>query len=322
MEKGKLRLYGCGGTGVNLALNYVNATKEPSAAEVLPVFIDTSSSNLDKRIQDDQKYLLPDLDGSGKVRSENYEKIRDVIKQIVHTHKPTGFNVVVFSAGGGSGSVIGPLLLSELMSRDETVVAIVIGSDESAITAQNTLNTLKSLEGVSKVNKKPTVMFYRHNLRGRARSEVDAELHLAISMLAVLASGNIKGLDTQDIYNWINFNKVTSVEPRLAALEIFVDSSQADSIPWNDYSPISVISVYKNTDQATLPIVPDYHCDGFADVAGLDGIHYLIDVSVVPKFAQRIQKTVSDLDEARKSRPSIGNLISDKDKVGDDGLIL
>jgi hypothetical protein len=316
---GHLRIYSCGGAGVNLAANYVNAAKEPFAAEVHPVFID---SNLDKRIPDDSRYILPDLDGSGKVRAENYDKIKDVIKQIVHQHKPMGLNVVLSSASGGSGSVISALLIGELLARGEVVVAIIIGSDESAITAQNTLNTLKSLEGVSKNAGKPIVMFYRHNTRGRARSEVDGEIHYAISTLAVLASGSIKGLDTKDIANWIGFDKTTSVGARVAALEIFHEKTGHAAVPWNQYNPISVISIYKDADQATLPIVPEYHCDGFADVMGMDAIHYLIDVTAVPKYAAVIQATVKELEEARQSRPSFTSLISSDDRPKDDGIIL
>lgn len=317
MQKGVMKLYSCGGCGVNIGANYVNAAKESIAAEIQPVFIDTSKSNFDPRIPDDARYVLPDLDGSGKVRAENYEKIKDVIKEIVHKYKPTDFNVVVFSASGGSGSVIGPLLVSELISRGLTVVTIAVGSDESDITARNTLNTLKSLEGISRSNKRPVVLHYRHNRRGTPRSDVDQQVHFAISMLAILASKNVRELDTRDIFNWINFDKTTSVEPRLAALEIFDNDS-----PWGDYNPISVVSVYKDAEQPTLPIVPEYHCAGYADVMNLSAMHFIIDVSVVPKFAQLINKTLSELDESRKARPSLSPLISDKDRPKDDGMVV
>jgi hypothetical protein len=317
MQTGKMRVFGCGGAGVNLASNYVGNGKEDISAEILPVFIDTSRSNIDKKIPDELCYILQDLDGSGKVRAENYEKIKDVVKDILHKHKPAAFNVVVFSASGGSGSVIGPLLVSEMLTRGETVVVVTVGSDESDITARNTLNTLKSLEGISKNTGKTVVMHYRHNTRGKARSDVDGELHYAISTLAVLASKNVRELDTRDIFNWINFNKTTSVEARLAALEIF-----GPDTPWGEYNPVSVISIYKDADQATLPIVPEYHCAGFADVMGLAAIHYLIDVTAVGKFATRINATLKELDEARKSRPSLSNLTGSNDKKTDDGLVL
>ena len=320
--QGQVRLFACGGCGVNIAASYVNTKREALSAEIHPVFIDTSRSNLEAHIPDESRYILPDLDGSGKVRSENYEKIKDVIKQIIHQHRPMGMNLVVFSASGGSGSVIAPLLIGELLARGEIVIAIVIGSDESAITAQNTLNTLKSLEGVSRNAKKPVVMYYRHNTRGRARSEVDAELHYAISTLAVLASGTIKGIDTKDIANWVGFDKTTSVDPRVAVLEIFAEGAGAKAVPWKEYNPISVISIYKDADQVTLPIVPEYHCDGFADVMGLDALHYLIDVSALPRIASLVQATVKELDEARQSRPSFSSLLSNGDKPKDDGMVM
>lgn len=317
MAMGKVRLYACGGLGANIGASYLGASREAIAAEIHPVFFDTSRSNLDKRIGEDMCYLIPDVDGSGKRRGENYERIKDVVKDVLHKHKPLDLNIVLCSGSGGSGSVAAPLITGELISRGAMTIVIMVGGDESTQAAKNTLQTLQSFEGISKAHNKTVVMHYRHNIRGQARSKTDKEIHYAISMLAVLASGKISKIDTMDMVNWINFEKVTVVTPRLAALEIF-----ATDAPWGDYSPISVMSIYKDSDQETLPIVPEYQCSGYADIMGLDAIHYLIDVSVVPKFAQRINATLKELDEERKSRPNITSIISDKVKPDDSGMVI
>ena len=117
-------------------------------------FIDTSSSNVKKGMNEDNVYILPNLDSSGKKRDENHLEISNVIKEVLVKHKPLDFNIVLFSLSGGSGSVIAPLLISELLSRNIPVIAVCIGSDESVLTANNTLKTLKSLEVIAKKNDK------------------------------------------------------------------------------------------------------------------------------------------------------------------------
>ena len=69
----KVRLYGCGGAGVNIVSNYATRGKEPGCAELIPSLIDTSASNLRSReVPEESVYQVEGLDGSGKIRSENH----------------------------------------------------------------------------------------------------------------------------------------------------------------------------------------------------------------------------------------------------------
>jgi len=140
MSSGKIRIYGCGGAGINLTSHFINLPADGNYAEVLAAMVDTSRSNISTDIAEDLCYILPEVDGSGKVRKENHEVIGGVVKQILLQHKPEDLNVVVFSGSGGSGSVIGPLITKELLSREHSVICVMVGSDESAITCTNTRN--------------------------------------------------------------------------------------------------------------------------------------------------------------------------------------
>ena len=97
---GRLRIYGAGGCGINIAANFKSSGKEnePGHSFPLPVFIDTSRSNLPENLSDEDVALIEDLDGSGKVRRENSEVISRNIKNIMQKFPPGDFNVVVFSA--------------------------------------------------------------------------------------------------------------------------------------------------------------------------------------------------------------------------------
>lgn len=321
MSIGKMRIYGCGGAGVNVARYFANSNEVEGCAAAHPVFLDTSRSNLTADIDEGQCFILQNVDGSGKVRRENHQEIANSIRQVLLKHKPMDFNVVVFSASGGSGSVFGPLLVSELLERDEPVVAVVIGSDESAITATNTLNTLKSLDAISNKTGRPVVMYYAQNDRAGRRSAVDSNVQAAIAYLAVLASRQNGELDTRDISNWLQYQKTTSARPQLSLL--LIARSDAELVEQCS-APISVASIFANPDLPGLPLVPDYHCAGYAkvDMVGTDTLHFAVSVDEVPLVAQRITKTLNELEEVRQSRVSRDSLVGAGDQITDGGLVL
>ena len=110
IERGQIRVYACGGAGSNIAANLekysVDATDtgEHTAANLNITYIDTSRSNLARNrnnVKDEQCYLIEGLDGSGKIRSENYDVIVQHSKNIIQEHKPLDLNIVISSGSGG-----------------------------------------------------------------------------------------------------------------------------------------------------------------------------------------------------------------------------
>lgn len=102
--RGQLRLYGCGGAGTNCASYFDKADVELSGsvgAEIHAVYVDTSRSNIKASINPEHVCVLDNVDGSGKIRSENANLIAENVRQILLKHKPMDLNVVVFSAAGG-----------------------------------------------------------------------------------------------------------------------------------------------------------------------------------------------------------------------------
>lgn len=317
---GTMMVYACGGMGINAGAYFNGATEEPNCANIEVAYIDTSRSNLKQDFNKENIFILDNVDGSGKVRKENHKEVSNVVKQILLQHEPAEFNVVVFSASGGSGSVIGPLLLSELLERNKNAVCVVVGSDESIITAQNTLNSLKSLESISKKTKLPVVMYYEQNDQEKKRSDVDTQVHLVISTLAILSSKKNREMDTQDIANWVKFNKTTSVVPQLSLLEVFTDPKVAESVK----DPISIASVYASDQIATLKCIPEYIATGFLTepVQHFDQLHFIITTDPISRIVNRVKETLDGYLNQRDSRVKLSSIISDKDTISDDGLIL
>lgn len=318
---GTIRLYGCGGLGVNIVSYFEPATGQAEAghATAYPCYVDTSRSNIDSNLNDNNIFIVDGLDGSGKVRRENHEEISKNIRSVIQTHAPMDFNVVVFSASGGSGSVIGPLIIAELLARKLPVVGIVVGSDESTITANNTINTLKSLEAIAQKAQMPVVISYDQNQVDVKRSEIDTACRRLIGMLSILASRRNRELDTKDVANWIQFHRTTSVQPRLALLDIYTTNDEVETIS----APISIASLYRNPDSPAIRVTPEYHCAGYPreEIQGFEVAHYVVTIDHVAAISRTMQQRLVELDQQRKSRLAVDKLVSDNDEVSDDGLV-
>lgn len=320
-QQGSIRLYGCGGFGINIAATFETAAGvvEPGYAEAFPCYVDTSRSNLKPNINPEHVFLLEDVDGSGKVRKENHQQISRTVKSIVQKHEPKDLNVVIYSASGGSGSVIGPLIQKELLERGETVVAVVVGSDESIITARNTLNTLKSLEAIAEKTQAPAVVYFEHNEREIKRSEIDARCREVIGSLSILASRQNAEMDSRDIANWAYFNRSTSVASRLALFHVYISNEAAEQVT----DAISIASLYETPDAVQLAIEPEYHTAGYpkGPVKNFVDTHFVIGLGGVPTIYKRMEQKIATQEQQRASRVVHDKIVSDKDSVTDDGLV-
>lgn len=154
---------------------------------------------------------------------------------------PAQFNIVIHSTTGGSGSVMGPSIASELLSQGKVVIVFAVGGDDTKNYITNTIGTLASYEGIVDVNEAPIILQYLQNGKDGTIEEVDSKIQLAISCLTVLFSGQNKNLDSRDIFNWANFNKVTSFAPQVGVLSI-----HQSELKISDVNLISVATL--NTD--------------------------------------------------------------------------
>ena len=319
---GILRLYGAGGAGINIigSWNDMDGKKAVGTAECQVAYVDTSRSNLPPSIDQSKVYILDNVDGSGKVRSENHIEIARNIRSVVQKHPPGDLNVVAFSASGGSGSVFGPLLISELIDRKAPVVAVVIGSEESNITCSNTRNTLKSLESIAKKKGVPVVIYYQHNARDAKRSMVDIQCRYALAALAMLGSRQNRELDTKDLFNFLNFNKVTSVEPQLALLHVYNKPEEVDQAS----APVAIASLLKDPDQASYSIIPEYASVGYPRerIDSFEQLHFVITLDGVQVIYKMIDDRLGEVTKASSARIKRDSIVSDSDEVTDEGLVL
>lgn len=320
--KGTVRIFGAGGGGINVAgsWNGLSGKTLPGGAACQVVYVDTSRSNLPEDINQDDLYILDKVDGSGKVRAENHVEISRNIRQIVQQFEPGDLNIVCFTASGGSGSVLAPLILSEMIERKVPVVGVVIGSEESNITCRNTINTLKSLESIAKRKGVPVVIAYYHNAPDVKRSSVDIECRYALATLSILASRQNRELDTMDLANFLNFSKVTSVEPQLALLHIYNNPDDVNKAS----NPVAIASLLKDPDQTSHSLTPEYATVGYPreQTENFDQLHYVITLDGVQTIYEKLTHRMDELAKAAASRVQHDSIVSKDDTVTEDGLIL
>jgi len=325
-NKSTIRLYGCGGCGINIVSPFANKSSGRGYSDIEVGLIDSSTSNYtaEHKENDVPFFLATDEgEGSGKVRRDNAAVINENIRAALQKQPPAGFNIVVFSTSGGTGSVVGPLLVKELLKRGIPAIAIAVGSSESSITALNSLNTLKSLAAIGDSLDKPTIISYHHNSATTRRSQVDATCNATIQAMAALCSQQNDELDQRDVRNWAFYNHSTSVPAQLSVLEICDSVEVAKQID----APISVATLLVDKDAPAPELMPEYSCigyrlDGLED--GLTELHYIISVDGIADLIKYRQEEVDNYSRATVSRNvNTRRVLSGTDQIdADTDLIL
>ena len=257
-----VKIFAAGGFGINIAseLTRFENKKNDGCADISLCFIDTSRSNLiGKQVNQDNLYIFENVDGSGKKRDQNYELLNESVKDILHQHRPLDINIVIHSASGGSGAIVGPLLVTELLKRGELVIPVTVGSNASRIEVENTIKTLKSYEIIAKKNQTPIVACYRENSKETPRGKVDNEITTLLILLGVLFSGQNRELDKADLNNFINYHRVTDFQPKLS----FLDFWSKDIVLDKGMALISVASICDNSTSPELDVPVEYQAVGY-----------------------------------------------------------
>jgi len=311
MSNKTVRIYSCGGAGTNIVANTnLNALTRSNNVEIFPAYIDTSRSNLPSSVETNTVYLFKDLDGSGKIRRENYQVINQHIREILLQHKPGDFNIVVSSASGGSGSVIAPELVSELIERGHNVVVLTVGSTSSKIEIENTIKTIKSYANISQRRQFPVVMGYYQNSKTMNQSMVDERIRADISALVTLVAMTAvetSGLDTSDITHWLDFPKTTggAVPPQLAVFSMVTAKFSEIAEELGHVISVCTLAIDKNS--TDFHKVVDYQCTGILPseaeyLRDMAPIHYIIADGFFEVVVSELDSILRDLNEQAAAR--------------------
>lgn len=325
-----MNLYCCGGTGINIGKKLLGMTNSPGFAEIVPYLIDTSKSNdkgTDHALFENKIYRLEEADGNGKLRTNNYSSISDSINEILHYFKPSeDINVFVHSASGGSGSVIGPLLVSELMSRDKNVIVLLVGGCNSRIETENTIKTIKSYDSISNKYNKPVACYYIENgQNGFSMNQVNECVMSYINSLAMAYSGKNERLDKSDLYNFINYNKVAGFKPSVTFLDIQYNKYETSK----EFPILTMLTLSTDGEIKDFDYIVEYRADGiYSDDITTDKED--LKTTFIAMISGKFNNIIKALNEKLDNYNKVKNVIkhngiiesNDMDKVNDDGLIL
>jgi hypothetical protein len=253
------------------------------------------------------KYLIPGLDGSGKDRRFTHEQALAHINPILTKHQPKDFNIVIFSLAGGSGSVLGPLLVRELLARDENVFVFCVGNLDSGIEADNSLKTVATLQGISQSLKVPVVARFYMNDATYTRTQVDNQLEHDVRALALFLSGINEELDNEDIHNYLYFSKVSKVPVPPQLVDMLIYSKTENSEEPKGFVAIAVASVLPSYDDARLNLGQPYSCAGYmptglteASSAGFRPLHFILTNAMMNERLEKLNAVVVKFEESKK----------------------
>lgn len=197
------QIVACGGCATNIIKSFLKENKRFDEKVGIKV-IDTSLSNvngLDTAVE----FLPINGLGSGKDRAKNFNAIKeylDVNTQL--TKEATDISVLVFATGGGSGSIIAPLLAQKILHNTKKGVLLVgILDASSERDCINTINTLKTLSGLAKEYNLyfPIVLFDNSNA-GRFKVNKSAAMRIG-QFIDLMTSREIEEFDYTDRMNFV-----------------------------------------------------------------------------------------------------------------------
>lgn len=328
ITRGKVRVYACGGCGSNIGslLENQRVSPNPSIADMEIAYIDTSRSNLKHlNVAEEHTYLFPAIDGSGGIRKENAKEISVKVAEILEQFEPLDISLVVHSGSGGTGSVVGPSIVSSLLDAKKPVAVLMVGDASTRLDANNTMNTLKTYDAIAKMRGLPVVLHFQMNSFETPREHVDKEVKGAAVSLAILWSGNNRELDSKDLFNILNFHIPTTFEPQVAHLSF--EQAEGSTISASG-QVISVATLAKTGQSTAITPAPEFQRVGYvvddAPQSLLDSMptHFVVTDGIFTDVNELLKSTLKQHEIQAQSRTKTEGFLTDADKPTPSGLVL
>lgn len=354
-DKNTLIIHGCGGAGVNLAnmittglsKTYGNVDGFP---EWVDYYFDTTEKNVVNLDADLTRFTKVTnkafgedtaVDGSAGDRASNYLFIKDTVSDYLNQHGFTGhkmgeFHVVMHSSGGGSGSVIGPLLAKAMVERGIPVVVVTVGDSNTGMLARNTKNTIATLASIAKQSGHPLSIFYTNNeyMDGANRDEklerANRRILSFMTTLSLFLSGQNFDLDNRDMEAFLDFTKNSTLAQKLKPGLYTIEVLTSDKTEVTDGCEVIM---GRTLSVADSPIRDDYYLADrkVGQVVHNSAIdvfngHFPIDLMLASGYmtveSQKLEEAVMEFDSlASKFRPEEIEIGTTGD-LQDDGMVL
>lgn len=296
----KLNIYNCGGCGCNIGQKAEQTLHEMFDYDISFHYLDTSTSS---HVDDVYIFASPDgQEGSGQFRKRLAKIVNDRMPKALDDGTiapPAECNIVMYSTSGGSGSVIAPVLIRELLLRKANVISMAVAGFEGKRNVQNTAATLKTLAAMSGITKLPVVTTFFSNEVGIKEADKSVISHL-VQICRIFNPANDK-LDISDIQSFLQYNRVTDIDPGLAILTVCTDLEEHNAIAY----PESVISILP-AGMEPPKIKAEFVTYGFDN--GTDPVAFIVDQYTVDEVVSYVDKQFDEFSNATRNRPAINHL--------------
>lgn len=315
-----IQVYACGGTGTAAAARLANTMSTFSEGRNI-LIADTSDSNI-RDGQFPNVFLLDKMeseyDGSGSLRKQNVDNIKNQVPQLLDKHPPQKYNIVISSGGGGSGSVFAPFIAQQILEQNKICFIIITNNSASLKTMENTVNTHKSYIAMNKGKCIP--MFVVDNTDVK---RADAMVDYIVSAIDTLVNSKNYGLDGSDIYNFLNWSRVTDQTPGPAIITVV-----KDSVPADIKNIISTLTLSTEMKEPKFDFIPEYTAFGVYDktIVNQDttpDTHFIISKT---EYAKMLEALTTNLEKEKSRIKNIKNAQSSRDEhnygIGDSDEIV
>lgn len=250
--KQELNFIVCGGAGINIAKLLKTSSPSERTKNASFVALDASGNN---RIADELGIPLERVpmsgdpkqlaQGSGKVKSTNYDEAQPFVNRVMNQYTPGVFNVVVCSGAGGSGSMLATLVVRWLKQNKHSVILAIITDHTTQVEMENSIKTVQSMAIQTQPNFLNTTIGYMEfrNTPEKTRGQVDKELVNKLSLFSLFANKDNEEQDISDLLNILDCAQAYKVPPALSHISFYDEPSK-----YKGPTPIATVSLFDNKD--------------------------------------------------------------------------
>ena len=239
----KIRIHGCGGAGIKISNDLLKSISSMGIiSEVTRHSFDTTTAT------DPNAYLVKmqsiatgaRIDGSGGEASTHAAAIKLAVKEYLTDMGMIApvkdeYHIICYSASGGTGRTISPLLSAQMLALGIPHINVVVGDSGDQLKNSNTIKTIKSLDGISKINNKCVNVVYINNNSVSAadikHKEIAVNKILANTLCAIsLIINGGEDLDNQDINNFLIPTNYKSINIPIGVYTILVGSGETTMV--------------------------------------------------------------------------------------------
>ena len=212
----KINIIACGGSAVNILedIKAIDSELSLSIPDAKYYHLDSSTGNQAKSLQQGNEFIHikssdigeTDLSGSGMLRSANSEHFKIGVSKFLNENKFTKrddnvLNIIIHSASGGSGSVIAPLIVLEMLKTDQNFLVVMVSDSSNLTYASNSRDTLLTYTAIAKGVDKTIPLYTIDNTNYKSLELANKQIAGFLLPFYIFCSDKLEDIDNADTFS-------------------------------------------------------------------------------------------------------------------------